>query len=77
MGREILYPVPAEEKEDSSVLNSAPSRHTWEMAIRSMVGAFVLCPLGTPRYEQSAVGSAGRDDCPQALRNNKTYLQIH
>ena len=28
------------------------------------------CPLGAPHYEQSAVGSAGRDDCPQALSSN-------
>ena len=75
MGREILYPVPAEEKEDSSVLISAPSRHTWEMAIRSMVGAFVLCPLGTPRYEQSAVGMqrGGTLLCPEDSGRQKIH----
>lgn len=76
--REMLYPVLAEEKEDSSTLISAPSRHTWEggHSVHGE-GAFVPCPLGAPRYEQSAAGSAGRDDCLQALRSNKTYLQMH
>ena len=45
MGTEMLYPVLAEEKEDSSILFSAPSRHTWEMAIQSMVRGHLCCAL--------------------------------